>query len=118
MKLLKFIIKTFLILLIYLLIYSLAYAIYINKTYNNINIIITLIFNSLGFLILGFCYGNNIQKRGLIIGLLTAIIHFIIIKLLYYFGSNIFEINALKTCILILSGGIGGLLGGNIKKIF
>ena len=83
MKLLKFIIKTFLILLIYLLVYSLVYAIYINKTYNNINIIVTLIFNSLGSLLLGFCYGNNFQKRGLLIGLLTALVHFIFIKLLF-----------------------------------
>lgn len=118
MNTLKFLFKTISFLLIYICIYSLIYAIYINKTYNNINILITLIANSLGFLILGFCYGNHFQKKGLILGLFIATLHYIIIKLFNFLGNNAFEIDALKTCIIILSGGIGGLLGTNIKKIF
>ena len=118
MKTIKFLLKLITILTFYILIYGFSYALYINKTGNNINLIIPLIFNGIGFLILGFGYGNHFQKKGLIIGLLVSLVHFFLLKIIYYFASNKFDINALGICIIILLGGIGGLIGGNIKKIF
>lgn len=118
MKTIKFLLKLITILVLYVFIYGLVYAIYLNKTGNDINKIVTLIFSGIGYLILGFGYGNHFQKRGLIIGLLVALIHLFLFKIIYYYAFNKFDLNALRICILALMGGIGGLLGGNIKKIF
>ena len=118
MNTIKFFIKTFITILLYMLIYGLIYSIIILKTSTNISILFILIFSSIGMAVISFCYGNHFKKYGLIVGLVTTIIHLLIIKLIYYFSSNTFEINALKVSIQIIVGGIGGIIGSNVKKIF
>jgi putative membrane protein (TIGR04086 family) len=103
---------------IYILLYGLVYSLIISKTLTNLNTTVTLIVSSIGLGLLGFGYANHFRKRGLIIGIIVVIIHLLIIKLISFFSTNVFDINALKVCIQILMGGIGGILGGNIKKIF
>ena len=118
MNTLKFFIKLTITILLYTLIFSLIYSIYIIKSSNNINILTTLILSSVWFLILGFCYANHFRKKGLFIGFLVSIIHFLLIKLILYLSTNEFDTNYLKICIITITGGIGGFIGGNIKKIF
>ena len=118
LKTLKFLIKIYSVLLIYILLYGFIYSLYISKTGNNINIIVSLSFNAVSTLLLGFGYSNHFQKRGLIIGLLITLLHISLIKVIYYFSTNKIDLNALKISIITLTGGIGGIIGTNIKKIF
>ena len=118
MNTIKFLLKTLTVVSIYILAYSLIYSLVISKTGNNINIIVTLTISSIGMGIIGFCYANHFKKRGLIIGILIVLIHLIIIYLIKYFSTNTLDLNALKIGIQVLVGGIGGILGSNVKKVF
>ena len=79
---------------------------------------IVALFALLGMGIIGFCYANHFKKRGLIIGILIVLIHLIIIYLIKYFSTNTLDLNAIKIGIQVLVGGIGGILGSNVKKVF
>ena len=118
MKTFIFILKTYLIILIYLLIYSLIYSIYIQKTNADCNLIIPLIFSSIGYMLLTFIWCNHIHKKGLLFGLLISLIHLVITYLICFLSTNKLDTSFLKTAILLLMGGIGGIIGTNVKKIF
>ena len=118
MNTIKFFIKLTVVILIYILLYGIIYSAVILKTNNNINLIVTLIFSSILFGIIGFGYANHFHKYGLLIGLGVVFIHLLMIKLIYFISTNSFNIHAILVSIEIIVGGIGGILGSNIKKIF
>ncbi len=118
MNTLKFLLKLILTIFIYIFLYGIIYSLIISKTNNDINITTTLVISSIGMAIIGFAYANHFRKRGLIIGLTTVLLHIIVIRLLYYFSTNNFEINFLKEGIHLIVGGIGGIMGSNVKKVF
>ena len=118
MKTIKFILKTYLIFLIYIVLYSLFYSLYIHKTLSNINLLIPLIFGSIGYLLLSFIWCNHIHKKGLLFGLLISILHIILLTLINFLITNQFDANFIQLGIFALMGGIGGIIGTNIKKIF
>lgn len=111
-------IKIYLLLLIYLTISAVIYTIYINKTNNDFNIIVKLLLGGLAYMMLGFTYANAVHKKGLIIGLLAGVFHFLLIQIIYFLISGIFNFQIIPFTISTLLAGIGGLLGVNLKKLF
>ena len=107
----------YLILLIYLIISLSIYAIYIMKTYNNQNIIINLIIGAFFYVLVGLLYSNHIHKRGLIVGILSSIIHLFILKFILLLTDSDVTFHLVEIIINIICGGIGGFLGIIFKKI-
>lgn len=117
-KTLKAGIKIYLFLGILITISLFSYSMYIVKTMNNSNPIILLLIGALFFFFCGFTYGNHSHKKGLLIGFLVGIIHLLIIKLIAFLVTGSFSFNILQFLIYVITSGIGGIIGVNIKKIF
>ena len=94
-------IYSFLLLLIILLLS--AYSIYILKTQKNYNSLIMLIISDIIFLFIGMLYGNHFQKKGILIGLVTGIIHIILFIIILFLTTGTFQINIGKITINILT---------------
>ena len=109
-------IKIYTFLISYILLCSFIYSFYLTK--NNESKIIELIIGSTTFFLLGTLYSNTIQKKGILIGLLTGIIHYMLIRIIYYLTNNTFNINIITLIIFTISSTIGGILGIFFKKIF
>ena len=75
-------IKTYLFLMIYVLLCCFIYAFFLHNNKITESIIIELLIGSSTFLLLGTLYSNHIHKKGLLIGCITGIIHYLLIKLI------------------------------------
>lgn len=111
-------IKIYLFFILYLFLSSAIYSLVIYFNKNNFNPIIQIIIGSIGYLLIGFCYGNAIHKKGLLFGLLIGLVHFFLIKGIFFLAQNTFDFSFLLLGIDVLLAGIGGILGMNFKKIF
>ena len=118
MNTLKFLLKILITIITFIFLYGLIYSIIITKTNDNLNLIVTLFISSIGMAIIGFAYANHFRKKGLIVGIIVVLIHIIILKIFNYLSTNNFEINYIKETIHLIIGGIGGIMGSNIKKVF
>ena len=117
-KILKSGIKIYGVLFIYILLSTLIYAIYIYTSKNSTNLIIDIIIMASSFLLIGFFYGNASQKKGLIIGLIVGVIHFIFLYLLKILLIDDSKFELILFIINCLASTAGGIIGINIKKIF
>lgn len=111
-------IKIYLFTLLFILLVCIAYSFYLSKSGNDFHLIAKLVIGGLAFLILGLAYANAIHKKGLIIGIVMALLHIFIIKTILFLATGSFDFNIFLILIYTLCGGIGGFIGGNIKKIF
>ena len=110
-------IKTYLFLMIYVLLCCFIYAFFLHDNKITESIIIELLIGSSTFLLLGTLYSNHIHKKGLLIGCITGIIHYLFIKLIVFLSTSIFIFNIIFFLILTTSSSIGGILGILLKKI-
>lgn len=116
--------KDFFILLIWLLIALFIIAISTVLTYFKVidiskNTVYVFICGVILFIILGFLCGNIKQKKGLLNGMILAVIITIILLLIRILGMEekiTFDI-ILKYIIYTLSSGFGGIFGVNFKPI-
>ena len=111
-------IKIYLFLIIYVLLCCFTYSFYLTKTLSNSSKIIELLIGSTTFLLLGLVYSNSIHKKGLLIGLITGLLHYLLIRLIYFLICGQFSITLLPMLIFTLASSIGGILGILFKKIF
>lgn len=110
-------IKIYTICIIYIIIISLIYSSYLIKTNNNSSNIFELIFGISTFILIGILYGNMVHKKGLFVGLISGIIHLIIINFIIYILTNELNLNFILILIYISSSALGGILGLTFKKI-
>lgn len=110
--------KIYLFVLIYVLLSSFIYALILNSSKGDFNALGKLIIGGLGFFFLGFAFGNAFHKKGLLVGLITGLVHFFLVKLSVFLAIQEFDFSVLIFFIQILLSGIGGLLGVNLKKLF
>jgi len=110
-------IKTYLFLMVYVLLCCFIYAFFLHNNKITESIIIELLIGSSTFLLLGTLYSNHIHKKGLLIGCITGIIHYLLIKLIVYLSTSTFNFNIIYFLILTTSSTIGGILGLLFKKI-
>lgn len=109
--------KIYLITALYVGIVSFIYSFYIMKTQKDINPIIEVIIGASSFFIMGLLFSNFIHKKGLIVGIISAIINILLIHFIYFLSMGKFNISILPFIIYTISSGIGGILGVNFKKI-
>lgn len=105
-------------LLLYVFLCCFIYSFYLMKTQSENHPIIELVIGGSVFFLLGLVYGNCFHKRGLWIGLSSAIIHFFLIKLIYFLSIGTFSMHWFVFFINVILAGIGGILGTFFKKIF
>lgn len=111
-------IKIYIALILFVLVVCFCYTFYLSKTQKENNLIIELLIGGVSFLILGLFYGNAVHKKGLFVGIGTAILHLGLIKLIIFLSTGTFHLDILQISIMILCSGIGGILGICFKKIF
>lgn len=111
-------IKIYLFLIIYVLLCCFIYSFYLTNTMTNNSKLIELLIGGTTFLLIGLVYANSIHKKGLLVGLATGIIHYLLIRVIYYLSTGIFSYNILTMLIFVLLSTIGGILGILFKKIF
>ncbi len=111
-------IKIYVFLVVYVVLAAVLYSTYIVKTNQDFNLIAKLVVGGLAYLLVGFAFGNAIHKKGLIVGLLVGVIHFFLLKLIFFLSKGQFNFEILPFLIQITLAGVGGLLGVNLKKIF
>lgn len=110
--------KIYLFAIIFLLVVCFCYSLYLSNTGNDLSLIAKIGIGGSTFLVLGLAYGNAIHKKGLLIGLLVALVHVLLFKAIIFLSVGSFDFNFLLLAIYTILGGIGGLMGVNIKKIF
>ncbi len=111
-------IKIYLLFFLYMLVASFLYTLYLMLSNQDFSYIMKLIIGGIGFILLGCSYANAIHKKGLIIGMIIGIVHYFILKLIFFLAFSTFDFSFLLLGILTLCSAIGGLLGIQMKKIF
>lgn len=110
-------IKIYLVLFIYLFITLLIYSLLISKMNLALNKYVLITILGIGFLLLGFLYGNMLHKKGIIIGIIIGIIHYFLLYLIFMISNFEISFNIINMLLYSVLSGIGGILGVNFKKI-
>ncbi|MDE5565394.1 MAG: hypothetical protein K2I77_00240 [Anaeroplasmataceae bacterium] len=110
--------KIYLFFILYVFLSAFIYALCLKMMQKDYSLIGKLIVSGIGFLGIGFAYGNAIQRKGLWIGLLVGILHFFAIKLILFLAIQEFSFSVLLFFIDTILAGAGGLIGMNMKKLF
>mgnify|MGYP005765547069 CR=1 len=110
--------KIYLSLILFVLLVCFVYAFYLNKTNQEYHPVLKLFIGSISFLLLGLFYGNAVHKRGIFVGLFVAVVHLLLLKLIFFLSVGNYMFTPLSSAIYILCSGIGGILGISFKKIF
>lgn len=116
MKLLS-IVKIYIITLFFILLTTFIYSYLLINNKITESIIIELIIGFLTFLLLTTMYSNHIHKKGLLVGMLTGLIHYLLIKLIFFLSNGTFNFNIIYFLIILTSSTLGGILGLLFKKI-
>lgn len=110
-------IKIYLVLFTYLFLALLVYSLLITKMNLGLNKYALITILGIGFILLGFLYGNMLHKKGIIIGIIMGLLHYLLLFLIFKLSGFNIEFNIINMLLYSILAGIGGILGVNFKKI-
>lgn len=109
--------KLYVLFFLYIFISFMIYSLLISKLNLNMNNYVLITLSSLGFLLLGILYGNMIHKKGIIVGLVVGLTHYLLFFLILHIFNNQVNFNSINMILYTILSSIGGILGVNFKKI-
>lgn len=109
--------KLYIIFFLYVFLSFMIYSLLIKNLNLNMNNYILITLSSLGFLLLGVLYGNMIHKKGIIVGLVVGLAHYLIFYFILHLTNNELNFDFINMILFTILSSIGGILGVNFKKI-
>lgn len=108
--------KIYLCVFAYLFITSFVYSFYLLKTNNDSNKIVEIIFGCASFILLGLLYATSFKRKGLIVGLISGLVHMVLVDFIFILAIDEYQVNIIVSIIYIISSALGGCVGSLFFK--